>query len=98
MEKSGRDIRAFVVGNETICAIYRMSDHWITNTARGATTANCPVTDELNEICVAAANAVGGGILAAVRAQPIYRDLWTLKKPSVFRGQKSIWAKNECYH
>ena len=41
-----------------------MSDHWITNTARGATTANCPVTDELNEICVAAANAVGGGILA----------------------------------
>ncbi len=64
VEKGGRDIRAFVVGDQTICAIYRMSDHWITNTARGATTANCPVTDELNAICVAAARAVGGGILA----------------------------------
>ena len=64
VEKAGRDIRAFVVGDETICAIYRISDHWITNTARGATTANCPVTDELNAICVAAARAVGGGVLA----------------------------------
>ena len=35
VEKPGRDIRAFVVGDETICAIYRYSDHWITNTARG---------------------------------------------------------------
>ncbi len=33
--KPGRDIRAFVVGDETICAIYRTSEHWITNTARG---------------------------------------------------------------
>ena len=33
--KQGRDIRAFVVGDETICAIYRASEHWITNTARG---------------------------------------------------------------
>ena len=33
--KPGRDIRAFVVGDETICAIYRASEHWITNTARG---------------------------------------------------------------
>ena len=30
-----RDIRSFVVDGETICAIYRYSDHWITNTARG---------------------------------------------------------------
>ena len=33
--KPGRDIRSFVVGDECICAIYRYSDHWITNTARG---------------------------------------------------------------
>ncbi len=32
--KKGRDIRAFVVGDECIAAIYRSSDHWITNTAR----------------------------------------------------------------
>ncbi|MBV6435264.1 MAG: lysine biosynthesis protein LysX [Chloroflexi bacterium] len=64
VEKPGRDIRAFVVGNRTICAVYRDSAHWITNTARGGTTSNCPVTDELDELCARAANAVGGGLLA----------------------------------
>jgi [lysine-biosynthesis-protein LysW]--L-2-aminoadipate ligase len=64
VEKHGRDIRAFVVGDETICAIYRSSPHWITNTARGGVATNCPVTSELSELCVAAAQAVGGGVLA----------------------------------
>lgn len=64
VEKPGRDIRAFVLGTTTICAIYRESAHWITNTARGGQASNCPVTTELNDICVRAAQAVGGGILA----------------------------------
>lgn len=64
VRKPERDIRAFVVGGETICAIYRDSAHWITNTARGGKSSNCPVTPELNEICVAAARAVGGGVVA----------------------------------
>ncbi|MSP14607.1 MAG: lysine biosynthesis protein LysX [Chloroflexi bacterium] len=64
IHKPSRDIRAFVVGDETICAIYRTSEHWITNTARGGKSSNCPVTPELNKICVAAAHAVGGGVLA----------------------------------
>lgn len=62
--KPQRDIRAFVVGNRTVCAIYRSSAHWVTNTARGAVTSNCPVTPELNTLCIHAAQAVGGGILA----------------------------------
>ena len=62
--KPQRDIRAFVVGGQTICAIYRTSEHWVTNTARGAVASNCPVTTELNSLCVRAAQAVGGGILA----------------------------------
>lgn len=64
IEKPGRDIRAFVVGDETIAAIYRHSPHWITNTARGASAENCPVTPELNGLCLAGARAVGGGVLA----------------------------------
>jgi [lysine-biosynthesis-protein LysW]--L-2-aminoadipate ligase len=64
VEKRGRDIRSFVVGGETICAIYRTSQHWITNTARGGIATNCPVTPELNEISVRAAKAVGGGVVA----------------------------------
>ncbi len=64
IEKRGRDIRAFVVGDETIAAIYRTSPHWITNTARGGAASRCPVTPELNEICLAGAKAVGGGVVA----------------------------------
>ncbi len=64
VEKRGRDIRSFVVGDETICAIYRTSEHWITNTARGGIASNCPVTPDLNEISVRAAKAVGGGVVA----------------------------------
>jgi [lysine-biosynthesis-protein LysW]---L-2-aminoadipate ligase len=61
---SHRDIRAFVVGDELICAIYRTSPHWITNTAKGGKASNCPITPELREISMKAAQAVGGGVLA----------------------------------
>jgi [lysine-biosynthesis-protein LysW]--L-2-aminoadipate ligase len=64
INKPGRDIRAFVVGDETICAIYRSSENWITNTARGGVATNCPVTDEIAELCQCAARVVGGGLLA----------------------------------
>ena len=64
VEKSGRDIRSFVVGDKCIAAIYRTSPHWITNTARGGTATKCEVTKELNDISVNAARAVGGGIVA----------------------------------
>ena len=64
IRKPGRDIRAFVVGDETIAAIYRTSPHWITNTARGGVGTNCPVDPDLDAICIAAAKAVGGGVLA----------------------------------
>ena len=64
VEKNGRDIRSFVVGDECVAAIYRSSDHWITNTARGARASNCPVTPEVADISLRAAEAVGGGVLA----------------------------------
>lgn len=62
--KPGRDIRSFVVGDETICAIYRDSPHWITNTARGGRATNCPVTPEIDALSRLAAAAVGGGVVA----------------------------------
>jgi [lysine-biosynthesis-protein LysW]--L-2-aminoadipate ligase len=64
IDKPGRDIRAFVVGDEAICAIYRSSENWITNTARGGVATNCPITDEIAELCQRAARSVGGGLLA----------------------------------
>jgi [lysine-biosynthesis-protein LysW]---L-2-aminoadipate ligase len=64
IEKPGRDIRAFVLGDQVITAIYRKSPHWITNTARGGEGEICPINAELAEICGKAARAVGGGVLA----------------------------------
>jgi len=62
--KPGRDIRSFVVGDRCIAAIYRTSEHWITNTARGGVVTPCPATGEVAELSVAAARAVGGGVVA----------------------------------
>jgi [lysine-biosynthesis-protein LysW]---L-2-aminoadipate ligase len=64
IEKPGRDIRVFVVGEEPICAIYRSSENWITNTARGATASNCPLTPEITDLCRHTAQVIGGGLLA----------------------------------
>jgi [lysine-biosynthesis-protein LysW]--L-2-aminoadipate ligase len=69
VDKPGRDIRSFVAGDDangyaTIAAIYRSSDHWITNTARGGDAANCPITPAIDRLSCAAARAVGGGMVA----------------------------------
>jgi [lysine-biosynthesis-protein LysW]--L-2-aminoadipate ligase len=64
IRKPGRDIRAFVVGDRAITAIYRISPHWITNTARGGEGEPCPLNYELEKLCLEAAQAVGGGVLA----------------------------------
>ncbi|PON16980.1 lysine biosynthesis protein LysX [Candidatus Entotheonella serta] len=64
VNKPGRDIRSFVVGDKTIAAIYRTAEHWITNTATGGKASNCPVTPEVDQLSQAAAEAVGGGLVA----------------------------------
>jgi [lysine-biosynthesis-protein LysW]--L-2-aminoadipate ligase len=64
VRKPERDIRAIVIGDQTIGAIYRSADHWITNTARTGQASPCPVTPELHSLCQKAASAVGGGFLA----------------------------------
>ena len=64
IDKPQRDIRTFVVGGETIAGIYRRSPHWITNTARGGEASNCPITPEMDQLSLAAAEAVGGGVVA----------------------------------
>ena len=64
VEKAGRDIRSFVIGDDCIAAIYRTSEHWITNTARGAIASRCEVTPEIADISLRAAKACGGGVVA----------------------------------
>jgi [lysine-biosynthesis-protein LysW]--L-2-aminoadipate ligase len=85
-----RDIRSFVVGDSTICAIYRNSKHWITNTARGATSVNCPVTDELHDISHRAAMAVGGGVVAIDVVEDPERGLLVLEVNYTMEFRNSI--------
>jgi [lysine-biosynthesis-protein LysW]--L-2-aminoadipate ligase len=59
IDKPGRDIRAFVVGERVIAASYRTSEHWITNTARGGGSVSCPVTPEIEDMSLRACRAVG---------------------------------------
>jgi [lysine-biosynthesis-protein LysW]--L-2-aminoadipate ligase len=60
-----RDIRCFVIGDRAVAAMYRYSPpgEWRTNVARGGRAEACPITPDLEELCVRAAEAVGGGAL-----------------------------------
>ena len=65
VEKPGRDIRVYVIGDKAIAASYRTSEHWITNAARGAVSMRCEITPEIEEIALKAKDAVGA-ILAGI--------------------------------
>ena len=62
--KPDRDLRAFVIGDEVVAAMYRHSSEWRTNAARGGSTAPAPLSPELTDLALRAARAVGGGVLA----------------------------------
>lgn len=65
INKPGRDIRAFVVGDRVVAAMYRNSTGetgWKTNATNGAVCTPCPLTSELTELALKAAGAVGEGI------------------------------------
>ena len=64
INKPDRDIRVFVVGGNAIAAIERRSEHWLTNTARGAVAAGMEVTPELADLSTRAVASVGADIAA----------------------------------
>ncbi|MEJ7763671.1 MAG: lysine biosynthesis protein LysX [Thermomicrobiales bacterium] len=59
VEKPGRDIRAFVVGDRVLAASYRTSEHWVTNSARGAVSLPCPITPEIEDLALRSCATVG---------------------------------------
>lgn len=64
VDKGGFDVRAFVVDGEPLCAINRVSEHWITNTARGATATNFPLDEEVKNVLRNVQRTIGGEFLA----------------------------------
>jgi len=65
VERPPRDIRAIMVGDKVVAAIYRRSGNgsWKTNMALGGIAEECKVTSEMEEICIKAKNAVQGKIV-----------------------------------
>jgi tetrahydromethanopterin:alpha-L-glutamate ligase len=57
----GRDIRVFVVGEEAVGAIYRVSvgDSFVSNLSQGGTPVACTVTEEMEQLAVRATKSVG---------------------------------------
>ncbi|MEM2449677.1 MAG: lysine biosynthesis protein LysX [Candidatus Methanomethylicaceae archaeon] len=63
IKRPPRDLRVFVIGEEVPVAIYRINENdWRTNTARGGRVEQCPITEEIRELALKAAEAVGGGV------------------------------------
>jgi len=65
VKRPPRDIRAIMVGDKIVAAIYRTSGNgnWKTNMALGGIAEPCKVTSEMEEMCIKAKNAVQGDIV-----------------------------------
>ncbi|MEM2213470.1 MAG: lysine biosynthesis protein LysX [Candidatus Nezhaarchaeales archaeon] len=65
IKKPDRDIRCFVVGEEAIAAIYRYAapGEWRSNTALGGRAVKMEISDEVREVSIKAAKAVGAHVV-----------------------------------
>lgn len=61
IENPGRDIRAFVVNEKVVAAIYRTAPKgaWINNLSQGGKESRCELTEFQKEMCVKASKAIG---------------------------------------
>ncbi|MDR1977896.1 MAG: RimK family alpha-L-glutamate ligase [Synergistaceae bacterium] len=86
VEKGGFDLRAVMIGGKTATLMKRSSEHWITNTARGATPEPYPMDDVLENLLNRTAKAIGGDFLAV--------DVFKMKEK--MKGKlKEKWVVNE---
>jgi [lysine-biosynthesis-protein LysW]--L-2-aminoadipate ligase len=94
VERPPRDLRCIVVGDEVIAAVYRYSaeNEWRTNVARGGKAENAPITNELEEIALRAARAVGGGVLGVDLMEDKQRGLLVheINNTVEFRGASNV--------
>lgn len=94
LEHGHRDIRAFVVGDRVIAAMYRENpESWKTNIARGATPKPLKLHEDLEELAVRASKVIGcevAGVdiliyndtpyILEINSQPTWRGLQTITK------------------
>jgi [lysine-biosynthesis-protein LysW]--L-2-aminoadipate ligase len=65
IKRPPRDIRAIVIGDKVVAAIYRYSgnNEWKTNMALGGHASPCPITTELEDICIKSSRIFKGDIV-----------------------------------
>ncbi|MBT3465250.1 lysine biosynthesis protein LysX [archaeon] len=64
VNKPGRDIRVFIVGDTVVSAIYRSSKHWMTSLENKTKITECEITDEIKKLALDAKDSVFGDIIA----------------------------------
>ena len=94
VKRPPRDLRCIVVGDEIVAAIYRYSaqNEWRTNVSRGGKAEAAPITNELQDIALRAAKAVGGGVLGVDLMEDEKRGLLVheINNTVEFRGASNV--------
>jgi [lysine-biosynthesis-protein LysW]--L-2-aminoadipate ligase len=97
VKRPPRDIRVIVVGDQVVAAMYRTSSgSFKTNIALGAEPVLCEITKELEDICIKASKAVGGGILGVDLMEDEKRGLVVheVNNTVEFKGLAKVAKKN----
>ncbi|MBU0756788.1 MAG: lysine biosynthesis protein LysX [Nanoarchaeota archaeon] len=75
VNKPGRDLRVYVIGDKVVGAFYRKSEHWLTNIDGRFTLERCEVTSEIRDLALRAAKAVDAEIIAVDMLEKGYKIL-----------------------
>jgi RimK family alpha-L-glutamate ligase len=92
----GSDIRAFVIGDQVVAAMRRISTNWKTNVSLGAKPVSLKLSDEIEKLAVKAANVIGckvtgvdliegpaGPLLIELNSQPGWKGLQSVTKLNI---------------
>ncbi|MEM3143771.1 MAG: lysine biosynthesis protein LysX [Candidatus Nitrosotenuis sp.] len=97
IKRPPRDIRAITVGEQVVGAMYRKSQgDFKTNIALGGDPELCEVTNEIEDLCLRASKAVGGGILGIDMMEDEDRGLIVheVNNTVEFKGLARVAKKN----
>jgi [lysine-biosynthesis-protein LysW]--L-2-aminoadipate ligase len=75
----GRDLRAFVAGDRVVCVVERRAGHWIRNLTRHQQPYHAQPTEEISKYALAAAAAVGGGVVGVDLLEDTDGQLYVLE-------------------
>lgn len=92
----GSDIRAFVIGDQVVAAMRRISTNWKTNVSLGAKPVTLNLSEELEKLAVKAANVIGckvtgvdliegpdGPLLIELNSQPGWKGLQSVTRLNI---------------